>query len=107
MTDASLEILFLLRSLSSKERNFGVGPHFSDFLGVSIAILKIFPTESLMKSLDRGPGQARDFFAGRNCHAARLLPHCTPVRTDGRVGERTGDFSKAGFDSPPPEVEHL
>ena len=56
MTDASLEILFLLRSLSSKEQNFGVGPHFFDFFGVSTAILKISPTESLMKSLDRGPG---------------------------------------------------
>ena len=56
MTDAGLKILFLLRSLSSKERNFGIGPHFSDFLGVSIAILKIPPTESLMKSLCRGPG---------------------------------------------------
>ena len=73
MTDASLEILFLLRLLSSKEQTFGVGPHFSDFFRVSIAIWKIFPTESLMKSLDRGPGQARDFFGGPFRSAVRAV----------------------------------
>ena len=42
MTDASIEILFLLRPLSAKGRTNVVGTQFADFLSARIAFLHVF-----------------------------------------------------------------